>query len=60
MTLDLKHDSLTPAEGIKQFFTVCLQLRLVVCIDEELLVVQDIGDIVLLGIVRHEPVNEAQ
>ena len=58
--LDLKHDSLTPAEGIKQFLTVCLQLRLVVRIDEKLLVVQDIRDIVLLGVVRHKPVNEAQ
>ncbi len=57
---NLEHNSLTPAEGIKQFFTVCLQLRLIVRIHEELLVVKNIRDIMLLRIVRNEPVNQAQ
>lgn len=60
ITLDLEHDSLTPAEGIEQFFTVCLQLGFVVRIHKELLVIQDVGNVVLLGIVRDKPVNQAQ
>jgi len=57
---DLEHDALTPTEGVKQLFAVGLQLRFVVRIDEELLPIHYIGDVVLLGIVGDEPVNETQ
>jgi len=57
---DLEHDTLPTAKGIKELLTVCLQLRLVVRIDEELLAIQNIGGAILLRVVRDEPVNEAQ
>lgn len=60
IAVDLEHDSLAPAEGIEQFFTVCLQLRLVVCIHKELLIIENVGNVVLLGVVCDKPVDEAQ
>ena len=60
LSCDLEHDPLAPAEGIEQLLAVCLQLGLVVSIDEELLVVQDIRDVMLLCIVCDEPIYETQ
>ena len=60
MARNLKENPLTTAERVEQLLAVRLQLRLVVYVDEELLAIQDIRDTVLLRIVCHEPVNEAE
>jgi len=60
MALHLEHDSLATAEGVKQLLTIRLQLCLVVGINQKLLPRQNIGDIVLLRIVRDKPVNQTQ
>jgi hypothetical protein len=57
---DLEHNPLAAAKGVEQLFGICLQLGLVVRVDEELLAVQNIGRVVLFGVVGHEPVNEAE
>jgi hypothetical protein len=56
----LELDALRTAKGVEELLAVGLQLRLVVRVDEELLAIQDIRDIVLLGVVRHEPVDQPE
>jgi len=60
LTGHLEVDSLTTAEGIKEFLTVRLQLTLVICVDEELLSLKDVRRIVCLGIIGDEPINETE
>jgi hypothetical protein len=60
LTGHLEVDPLTTAEGIKEFLTVRLQLTLVVRVDEELLSLKDIGCVMCLGLIRNEPINEAE
>jgi len=60
LTGHLEVNTLTTAEGIKEFLTVRLQLTLVVRVDEELLPFKDICCVMCLGIIGDEPVNEAE
>ena len=53
-------DSLAATEGIKELFAICFQLALVIGVDEELLSFKDVGCVVCLGVVCHEPVNESE
>ena len=57
---NLKHDALTPTEGVEQLLGIGLQLGLVVVVDQDLLAGQNIGDVVLLCIVCDKPVYESE
>ena len=58
MSWDLETDTLTSAEGIKEFLAIRLELVLVVHVDNEFLAVENVGNGVNLGVVCHEPVNQ--
>ena len=60
MAWDLETDTFTPAEGIKEFLAIRLELVLVVHVDNEFLAVENVGNGVDLGVVCHEPVNQTQ
>ncbi len=54
---NLKHDSFPSAEGVEELLGIGFELRLVVVVDKELLAGENIGNVVLLRIVCHEPVD---
>ncbi len=60
MTGNLEVDSLAATEGIKELFAIGFQLALVIGVDKELLSFKDVGCVVCLGVVCHEPVNESK
>ena len=60
MTTNLKTDTVAAAEWVKESFGIRLELALIMEVNHELAVVHRIGDIELLGIVRHEPVNKTE
>ena len=53
-------DPIAAAEGVEQLLAVGLELTLVLEVDDELALLQGIGDIELLGVVGHEPLNHAE
>ncbi len=66
LTADLEADTLTTAEGIKETLGIRLEFTLVVEVDQELTgrsvrgFDQGVGHIELLGVVRDEPVDQAE
>jgi len=58
--VDHETDALPSAEWIEQTLAVGLEFALVVEIDRKHAIVAHIGDVVLLGIVCHEPVDETE
>ena len=57
---DLEANAITAAEGIEQPLRIGLELALIMKVDHELAVVHRIGHVELLGIVRHEPVDQTE
>jgi hypothetical protein len=57
---DLETDALTTAEGVEQTLGVRLEFALVVEVDHEGAILQRVADVELLGVVRHEPVDQAE
>ena len=60
MAADLEADAIAAAEGIEQPLRIGLELALIMKVDHELAVVHRVGHVELLGIVRHEPVDETE
>lgn len=57
---DLERDAFATAEGIKETLAVGLELALVLEVDDELLVIQDVADVELFGVIRNEPLYDAE
>ena len=57
---DLETDALATAEGVEEALRIGLELALVVEVDHEGAVLQRIADVELLGVVRHEPVDQTE
>lgn len=57
---DLERDALTATEGVEETLAVRLELALVLEVDDELAAVQSVPDVVLFGVVRDEPLDDAE
>ena len=53
-------DPLPTAEGVEHLFAIRLQVGLVGKIDNDMTGTHEVGDIVLLGVIGHKPVQKAQ
>ncbi len=60
LSVNLERNPLTAAERVKQTLAVGLQLTLVLEVNNELLAVQEVGHIELLGVVGDEPLYHAE
>lgn len=57
---DLERDAFAATEGIEETLAIRLEFALVLEMDYELLVVEEVAHIELLGVVRDEPLDDAE
>lgn len=60
LSADLKRDAFTATEGIKETLAVGLEFTLVLEVHNELFVIEEVTDIELFGVVRDEPLDNAE
>ena len=50
--------TLTSTEGIKELFTICFELRLVICVYKELGAFVNVGHAMAFAEIGYKPINE--
>jgi hypothetical protein len=60
LAADLERDAFATTEGVEEALAVRLELAFVLEVDDELLIIEKIADIELLGVVRDEPLDNTE
>lgn len=57
---DLERDAFAATEGVKETLAIRLEFALVLEVDNELFVIEEVAHVELLGVVRNEPLDNAE